>query len=197
VTLCISCSSVLTLYRGFGASQSTTAQACQYSQLPHTHARPETTDPRPEARAVNALVKHLLTLFVLLQSTSPHSTIMARRSRSSRDYPRASQDYSNRRSSRDHHSSSREYTTEKTTRTAAPQGSRRASLPQYNHNGHKVTKGVHPDGESGRRGFNPIKFLVISGRSSSTLSMMTNLLWPMVPVAIALVHECSIPVQTV
>jgi|TARA_R110002003_G_scaffold193_2_gene14921 Ca2+:H+ antiporter len=48
---------------------------------------------------------------------------------------------------------------------------------------------MHPDGESGRRGFNPLKFLVISGKSSSTLSMMTNLLWPIVPVAIALVRE--------
>jgi len=45
---------------------------------------------------------------------------------------------------------------------------------------------MHPDGESGRRGFNPLKFLVISGRSSSTLSMMANMLWPVVPVAIAL-----------
>ncbi|KAH3951861.1 hypothetical protein HBI56_165260 [Parastagonospora nodorum] len=106
---------------------------------------------------------------------------MARQSRSSRDYPRASRDYANGRSSRDHTSSSREYTTEKATKR-----DRRASLPQYNHNGHAVTKGLHPDGESGRRGFNPIKFLVISGRSTSTLSMVTNMLWPIVPVAIAL-----------
>ncbi|KAH7062924.1 hypothetical protein BKA63DRAFT_526741 [Paraphoma chrysanthemicola] len=107
---------------------------------------------------------------------------MAHRARSSRDYPRASREYTNGRSSRDHHhSSSREYTTEKTTRSR-----RGSALPQYNHNGHEVTKGMHPDGESGRRGFNPIKFLVISGKSSSTLSMMTNLLWPIVPVAIAL-----------
>jgi len=112
--------------------------------------------------------------------------------RSSRDYPRNSRDYANGRSSRDHHaSSSREYTTEKTTRTepASDRRSRRTStLPQYNHNGHEVTKGMHPDGESGRRGFNPIKFLVICGRSSSTLSMITNCLWPVVPVAIALVR---------
>lgn len=110
---------------------------------------------------------------------------MAHRSRSSRDYPRASREYTNGRSSRDHQaSSSREYTTEKTTRSR-----RGSALPQYNHNGHEVTKGMHPDGESGRRGFNPLKFLVISGKSSSTLSMMTNLLWPIVPVAIALVRE--------
>jgi Ca2+:H+ antiporter len=91
-------------------------------------------------------------------------------SRSSRDYPRSSRDYTNGRSSRDHQaSSSREYTTEKTTRTepASDRRSRRTStLPQYN----------------------PIKFLVICGRSSSTLSMITNCLWPVVPVAIALVR---------
>jgi Ca2+:H+ antiporter len=118
---------------------------------------------------------------------------MAHRSRSSRDYPRASREYANGRSSREHTSTSREYTTEKTTRTTAPhsdrRGERRASLPQYNHHGHEVTKGMHPDGESGRRGFHPIKFLVICGRSSSTLSKLTNCLWPIVPVAIALVRK--------
>lgn len=108
---------------------------------------------------------------------------MAHRSRSSRDYPRASREYANGRSSRDHGSSSREYTTEKTTRRGD-----RAALPQYNHAGHKVTPGLHPDGESGRRGFNPLKFLVISGRSSSTPSLLVNCLWPIVPIAIALVR---------
>lgn len=49
-----------------------------------------------------------------------------------------------------------------------------------------MTKGIHPEGESGRKGFNPLKFLVIAGKSSSTLSMTVNLLWPVVPVAIAL-----------
>lgn len=99
---------------------------------------------------------------------------------------RTSSEYPNGRSPRD-------YNGEKTPRTVPPRTStdrrerRRSSLPQYNHNGHAVTKGIHPEGESGRRGFNPIKFLVISGRSSSTLSMMVNLLWPVVPVAIALV----------
>ncbi|KAL5115187.1 hypothetical protein ACEQ8H_006941 [Pleosporales sp. CAS-2024a] len=97
---------------------------------------------------------------------------MAHRSRPSRDYPT---------SSREHARSSREYTSDKAARKH-----RRASLPQYNHNGHAVTKGMHPDGESGRRGFHPIKFLAISARSTSTLSMLANLLWPIVPVAIAL-----------
>ncbi|KAF1843263.1 uncharacterized protein K460DRAFT_288953 [Cucurbitaria berberidis CBS 394.84] len=106
-------------------------------------------------------------------------------------HSRTSREYPNGRSSRDRRSS-REYTTEKTSRTAPAHDSMRRrekpreALPQYNHNGHTVTKGIHPEGESGRRGFNPVKFLVICGRSSSTLSMMVNLLWPVVPVAIAL-----------
>ncbi|KAF1940429.1 hypothetical protein EJ02DRAFT_379804 [Clathrospora elynae] len=123
---------------------------------------------------------------------------MAHRSGSSREYPRtsreqprSSRDYPNGRSSHTQRRSSRdpEYTSEKTPRTIPPHssGERRGSaLPQYNHNGHEVTKGIHPEGESGRRGFNPIKFLVICGRSSSTMSMMVQCLWPIVPVAIAL-----------
>lgn len=49
---------------------------------------------------------------------------------------------------------------------------------RYNHNGHKVHKWVQPDGESGRRGVNPLKFFAICGRSSSKVSMVTNVLWP-------------------
>lgn len=41
-------------------------------------------------------------------------------------------------------------------------------------------------GESGRKGFNPLRFLKICGRSSSKPSMLVNVLWPFVPVAIAL-----------
>lgn len=48
----------------------------------------------------------------------------------------------------------------------------------YNHNGHKVSKGIEPDGESGRRGFHPIMFPLICARSSSRVSMITNILWP-------------------
>ncbi|KAF3033763.1 hypothetical protein E8E12_004492 [Didymella heteroderae] len=105
---------------------------------------------------------------------------MARQqSRSSREY--ASREYT-----------SREYTTEKPRRRSQQNGSngrrdsRAGALPQYNHNGHEVTKGIHPDGESGRRGFHPLKFFTLAFKSSSTLSMMANLLWPVVPVAIAL-----------
>jgi Ca2+:H+ antiporter len=112
---------------------------------------------------------------------------MAHRSRSSRDYP---DNNGRHRASRD-----RENISEKTPRTVPThptderrRSRRRESLPQYNHNGHEVTKGIHPEGESGRKGFNPIKFLVISGRSSSTLSMLVNCLWPIVPIAIALVR---------
>jgi len=105
---------------------------------------------------------------------------MARQqSRSSREY----------RPSQDQGYTSRESTNEKPRRRSQQKSNGRgndAGLPQYNHNGHKVTKGIHPDGESGRRGFNPLKFLKIAFKSSSTLSLMVNLLWPVVPVAIAL-----------
>ncbi|KAL8904412.1 MAG: hypothetical protein Q9207_003275 [Kuettlingeria erythrocarpa] len=57
--------------------------------------------------------------------------------------------------------------------------------PLYNHNGHKVTRGIHPDGESGRKGIHPHHFVRISARSASKLSMIVNILWPFVPAAIA------------
>ncbi|CAL3962912.1 hypothetical protein PZA11_000058 [Diplocarpon coronariae] len=53
-----------------------------------------------------------------------------------------------------------------------------------NHNGHKVTKGIKPDGESGRRGFHPIYFVKICWFSASYASRAVNILWPVVPVAI-------------
>ena len=56
---------------------------------------------------------------------------------------------------------------------------------RYNHNGHKVTKGIHPDGESGRKGIHPWKFLKVCYRSTSTASKFVNVLWPFVPAAIA------------
>jgi len=107
--------------------------------------------------------------------------------RSSREYPNG------RRNSHSHRRPSREHAVEKSSHVG-PHGDdmtkrerRRETLPQYNHNGHAVTKGIHPEGESGRSGFHPIKFLTICGRSSSTPSMLCNCLWPIVPVAIALV----------
>ncbi len=60
------------------------------------------------------------------------------------------------------------------------------ALPQYNHNGHEVTRRIQPDGESGRRGINPGQFLQIIWRSSCSVSSWVNILWPFVPAAIAL-----------
>lgn len=49
----------------------------------------------------------------------------------------------------------------------------------------QVTPWVKPDGESHRRGIHPLKFLAISFRSSSKVAMSVNVLWPVVPAAIA------------
>jgi hypothetical protein len=146
----------------------------------NSFARPDTPNSALNSCTWRTLKPHV--------GQSSHTKTMAHRSRSSRDYP----DGHRHRSSR-----SREYTSEKPRSVPPPQTSDRrdrrgSSLPQYNHNGHKVTPGLHPEGESGRRGFNPIKFLVITGRSSSTPSMLVNCLWPIVPIAIALV---SVPCQ--
>ncbi|KAF2236975.1 hypothetical protein EV356DRAFT_497243 [Viridothelium virens] len=58
-------------------------------------------------------------------------------------------------------------------------------LPIYNHKGHKVTRGIQPDGESGRRGVHPLHFIRIVLRSTSSASALVNVLWPVVPAAIA------------
>ncbi|KAI9780042.1 MAG: hypothetical protein M1839_007024 [Geoglossum umbratile] len=58
-------------------------------------------------------------------------------------------------------------------------------LPVYNHNGHKVTKWIHPHGESGRKWFSPWHFVRICARSTSRVSAAVNVLWPFVPIAIA------------
>ncbi|MCJ1307364.1 hypothetical protein MMC25_001010 [Agyrium rufum] len=57
---------------------------------------------------------------------------------------------------------------------------------RINHNGHKVHPLVQPDGESGRKGFHPIRFTKTVIRSSSTISKAVNILWPFVPAAIAI-----------
>ena len=62
--------------------------------------------------------------------------------------------------------------------------SKHLRLPRYNHNGHLVTRGIHPDGESGRKGWHPWKFVNICIRSSSMVSKFVNVLWPFVPAAI-------------
>ena len=56
---------------------------------------------------------------------------------------------------------------------------------RYNHNGHLVTKGIQPEGESGRKGIQLFQFLKICWRSSSRASQAANVLWPFVPAAIA------------
>lgn len=58
-------------------------------------------------------------------------------------------------------------------------------LPRYNHAGHEVTRGIVPDGESGRTGIHPLSFLRICWRSTSTASKYVNILWPFVPAAFA------------
>ncbi|KAF8853173.1 Ca2+/H+ antiporter [Acephala macrosclerotiorum] len=56
---------------------------------------------------------------------------------------------------------------------------------RVNHNGHKVTKGIKPDGESGRKGIHPLHFIKICWSSTSHASRAVNLLWPVVPAALA------------
>lgn len=62
-------------------------------------------------------------------------------------------------------------------------------LPRFkvNHNGHRVTTGIQPDGESGRSGIHPLRFFRICFRSSAPWSKYANILWPVVPVAIIIV----------
>lgn len=57
---------------------------------------------------------------------------------------------------------------------------------RVNHAGHKVTKGIQPDGESGRSWFHPLKFLKIIWTSSCAASKWTNVLWPFTIAAIVL-----------
>lgn len=58
--------------------------------------------------------------------------------------------------------------------------------PIFNHNGHKVSRGIKPEGESGRAWIHPWHFVRICAKSTSKLSMVANGLWPFVPAAIAL-----------
>lgn len=59
---------------------------------------------------------------------------------------------------------------------------------EFNHLGFRVTTGINPDGESGRKGFNPIRFITICWKSSSAASQAVNFLWPIVPVAILVTY---------
>ena len=60
------------------------------------------------------------------------------------------------------------------------EGARQPGPPQ------KTTKYIEADGESGRKGFHPLKFLGICWRSSCTASRYTNVLWPFVIAAMVL-----------
>ena len=74
-----------------------------------------------------------------------------------------------------------------TTPPVAPEGQQSEVLPVYqvNINGHKVTKYIAPDGESGRKGIHPLHFIKICWSSASDISRAVNLLWPVVPAALA------------
>jgi Ca2+:H+ antiporter len=74
---------------------------------------------------------------------------------------------------------------------SAPQRYSRDNLiPTHdiNHLGFRVTTGIAPDGESGRTGINPIRFISICWKSSSDASQAVNFLWPIVPVAIMVTY---------
>lgn len=62
---------------------------------------------------------------------------------------------------------------------------------QINVNGHRVTKYIAPDGESGRKGFHPVHFFKICWTSTSHASRAVNLLWPVVPAALAVRYTRS------
>ncbi|KAF1819561.1 uncharacterized protein K489DRAFT_383795 [Dissoconium aciculare CBS 342.82] len=57
---------------------------------------------------------------------------------------------------------------------------------RVNHQGHRVTKGIHPDGESGRRWIHPGHMVKICWRSASLTSKWVNVLWPFTIAAMVL-----------
>ncbi|KAF1813234.1 putative vacuolar cation/proton exchanger 2 [Eremomyces bilateralis CBS 781.70] len=62
---------------------------------------------------------------------------------------------------------------------------RNSSLPFYGGSPMRITRGIKPEGESGRRGVHPWKFLKICFQGSCQAGMVMNFLWPVVPAAIA------------
>lgn len=58
--------------------------------------------------------------------------------------------------------------------------------PDNSHRPRRWNK-IHEDGESGRKGFHPFHFLHVCWMSSNHVSMVVNVLWPVVPAAIAVV----------
>jgi Ca2+:H+ antiporter len=75
----------------------------------------------------------------------------------------------------------------------APSHEKGQVLPVHrvNHNGHKVTKYVAPDGESGRKGIHPLHFFKICWSSASDASRAVNVLWPVVPAALTVRYARS------
>lgn len=68
-----------------------------------------------------------------------------------------------------------------------------SALPQHHGpNGHHKNSRIKKAGESGRSFVHPWIFLYCCFRSSSRMSMAVNVLWPLVPVAIAVVSPPSL-----
>ena len=61
----------------------------------------------------------------------------------------------------------------------------RASTLKIIYKGFETTTGIHPEGESGRSGIHLGQFLRICWRSTNRASRLCNILWPVVPTAIA------------
>lgn len=76
---------------------------------------------------------------------------------------------------------------EKSTKYPSPENpSKRHILPTSYEDGRLVTKGINPEGESGRAGFHPLHFFRVAWRSATPWNKWLNLLWPFVPAAIVL-----------
>ncbi|CZT11298.1 related to vacuolar Ca2+/H+ antiporter [Rhynchosporium agropyri] len=108
----------------------------------------------------------------------PHRTSSRRQSESQRsapwDYPTVSNTTSGSREKP--HGILPTHTNNLNRSTSNPNGGKKS----------KVFNGIQPEGESGRKGFHPFKFLKICWKSASYASKLVNLLWPVVPAAIAL-----------
>ncbi|KAK4997637.1 hypothetical protein LTR66_002969 [Elasticomyces elasticus] len=87
---------------------------------------------------------------------------------------------------RDRNPSDRYDVESRTSRQDPFPSSQEGCTPAVNQRRHRSIKGIHPDGESGRKGIHPLHFLRICCRSSCTASKYANFLWPFVPAAIAI-----------
>lgn len=66
------------------------------------------------------------------------------------------------------------------------QPAKRHILPTWTHEGRLHTKGINPEGESGRAGFHPVHFFRVAWHSATPWNKWLNILWPFVPAAIVL-----------